>query len=206
MAGVSHRTYSPHCGRSSNSTNISITFQLSRSAKFCSTSTTFLVIVLLVMFDVGQAQLTFSLPGKWGSGRKRSDLTLLNVERLLANRRMHLIDSGRTSRNWAMTSPADNIEYGDDSDLDRLHAESLRAMNGDGFWLKRISASEGNFDDTGSRRDSYNQKQRVHGASATDSWRSGSPENDIESELQRNSNYREVCHCLLMFETLVSIV
>lgn len=140
------------------------TFRFSRSSSFSSTSTMFTVVLLLIVLDVGQAQLTFSLPGKWGSGRKRSELTPINVGSLIANRRLGLGDNPST-RNWVMSDSnvEDSGSLDDDDDLERSRAESSMTMNDNEAWLKRTPSSEGYFDEEDYRkvRDHHHHVKRL---------------------------------------------
>ena len=150
-----------------------------------------MVVLLLVVLDVGQAQLTFSLPGKWGSGRKRSELTPINVDRLIANRRLGL--SGDPSRNWVASD--NNVVDGgssDDDDLEQSQAESSMTMNDEEVWLKRTPSSEGYFDEDDDGKDHHRHVKRMRGLVKTDSSRPGSPDNNIETGLPRETKQREV--------------
>lgn len=112
---------------------------------FWSWSATSLVLLLVALpTDYVQAQLTFSLPGKWGSGRKRSEPTAINFEHLLAPSKSYADNHGQSWRDASSTGYIVDVDGGDDSNINDYFADSSTRWNGRG-----LAASFGKKRNTG---------------------------------------------------------
>jgi hypothetical protein len=110
-------------------------FRFDRIA-FWSWSATSLVLLLVALpTDYVQAQLTFSLPGKWGSGRKRSEPTTIEFEHLLVPSKSYAGNGqswhDASATGYTVTAPHDDDD-GDDNSND-YDADSSTRWNGRGL-------------------------------------------------------------------------